>query len=160
MYKIRVVILLVLTLILCMSCSKSKSTDAAQNGKDTSGKRIVEVVSTNYVSGVSSTDVALLKAKIIEELSNRGNIRLIDRSKLNDVLDEHQRQQSLWASEEALAEVGNQYNANALVYLEAISKTEIIVTIEDVNTFQQVVKVVSNSNVSEIRNWDLSILAL
>ena len=122
--------------------------------------RTVEITSIEYATGVASTDVAALKAKIIEGLSNRKNVRVVDRSKLNDVLNEHQKQQSLWASDDGRAEVGRQYNANALVYLEALSKTEIQVTIEDLDTFQQVVKLVNMSNVSEIENWDLSILSL
>ncbi|SJZ63085.1 hypothetical protein [Treponema porcinum] len=122
--------------------------------------RTVEISSIDYATGVASSDVALLKSKIIEGLSNRRNIRVIDRSRMNDVLNEHQKQQSLWASDDGRAEVGRQYNANAYVYLEAISKTEIQVTIEDLDTFQQVVKLVNLENVSEIKNWDLSILSL
>lgn len=122
--------------------------------------RTVEIASIEYASGVLSSDVAVLKAKIVEGLSNRKNIRVIDRSRLEDVQNEHQKQQSLWASDENLAEVGKQYNANAYVYLDAISKTQIQVTIEDINTFQQVIKLVDMSNVSEISSWDLSILSL
>ncbi|MDD7697954.1 hypothetical protein [Treponema porcinum] len=158
--------------ILLFSCNKNQKTvitaqpveiQEQEEKIDFSEKpkvRTVEIVSMEYASGVASSDVATLKAKIIEGLSNRKNVRVIDRSRMNDVLNEHQKQQSLWASDDGKAEVGRQYNANALVYLEAINKNEIQVTIEDLDTFQQVVKLVNISNVSEIANWDLAILSL
>lgn len=156
--------------IIFASCN-GKNKESAQNANNEQKEiqkqyaekpkiRTVEISSIDYATGVASSDVALLKSKIIEGLSNRRNIRVIDRSRMNDVLNEHQKQQSLWASDDGRAEVGRQYNANAYVYLEAISKTEIQVTIEDLDTFQQVVKLVNMENVSEIKNWDLSILSL
>lgn len=158
----------ILLLLLVSSCNKnSKVTERerpTESGEyEFSAKpkiRTVEIASIDYATGVAGSDVALLKSKIIEGLSNRSNIRVIDRSRMNDVLNEHQKQQSLWASDDGRAEVGRQYNANAYVYLEAISKSEIQVTIEDLDTFQQVVKVVNESNVSEIKHWDLSVLSL
>lgn len=163
---------LILSLILLASCNNKSSkannqqdVTVAETGQksELAAKpkiRTVEISSIDYATGVASSDVALLKSKIIEGLSNRRNIRVIDRSRMNDVLNEHQKQQSLWASDDGRAEVGRQYNANAYVYLEAISKTEIQVIIEDLDTFQQVVKLVNLENVSEIKNWDLSILSL
>lgn len=163
-------ILLTFAIFCILGCSKNnssagKNSEISEQAEDLDfiqkpKVRTVEIVSIDYATGVTGSDVALLKSKIIEGLSNRRNIRVIDRSRLNDVLNEHQKQQSLWASDDGKAEVGRQYNANAYVYLEAISKTEIQVTIEDLDTFQQVVKLVNSSNVSEIRNWDLSILSL
>lgn len=158
----KILVILSMVLMLFSSCSKKQEEVASeqQDGETIQRVRTVEVVSVEYARGVSSRDAASLKARIIEGLSNRRNIRVIDRSRLDDVLNEHQMQQSLWASQDDLAEVGQQYNANAYVYLEVISKDEILVTIEDVNTFQQVVKVVTPSTVSEIKDWDLSILSL
>lgn len=163
-------ILISLTIFCVLSCSKnsqsaSKSSEITEQSEDFEfvekpKVRTVEIASIDYATGVSSGDVAVLKSRIIEGLSNRNNIRVIDRSRLDDVLNEHQKQQSLWASDDGRSEVGRQYNANAYVYLEAISKTEIQVTIEDLDTFQQVVKLVNESNVSEIKYWDLSILSL
>lgn len=154
--------------LIFISCEKkqmSKSAELQKNEEEVSFEekpkiRTVEIASIEYSSNVLPSDIAALKAKIVEGLSNRCNVRVIDRSRMNDVLSEHQSQQSLWASDDGRAEVGRQYNANALVYLEAISKTEIQVTIEDLDTFQQVVKLVNMSNVSEIAAWDLSILSL
>lgn len=161
--------------LLFVSCSKNKTTqNTVQESQEPTEKnnnefeseiekpkiRTIEIASIDYASGVLPSDVAVLKAKIVEELSNRKNLRVIDRSRINDVLNEHQKQQSLWASDDNLAEVGKQYNANAYVYLEAINKTQIQVTIEDLDTFQQVVKIVDMTNVSEIKNWDLTILSL
>lgn len=161
--------------LLFVSCSKNKTTqNTVQSSQEPTEEtnnefeseiekpkiRTIEIASIDYASGVLPSDVAVLKAKIVEELSNRKNLRVIDRSRINDVLNEHQKQQSLWASDDNLAEVGKQYNANAYVYLEAINKTQIQVTIEDLNTFQQVVKIVDMTNVSEIKNWDLTILSL
>ena len=166
----KIILFISVLLILFLSCSNKKiktqneilSTDIEEEQIPVEKPKIrtIEIASIDYATGVSSSDVAMLKSKIIEGLSNRNNIRVIDRSRLNDVLDEHQKQQSLWASDDGKAEVGRQYNANAYVYLDAISKTEIQVTIEDIDTFQQIVKVVNETNVSEIKKWDLSILSL
>lgn len=163
-------ILLTFAIFCILGCSKNnssagKNSESSEQAEDLDfiqkpKIRTVEIASIDYATGVTSSDVALLKSKIIEGLSNRSNIRVIDRSRMNDVLNEHQKQQSLWASDDGRAEAGRQYNANAYVYLEAISKAEIQVTIEDLDTFQQVVKVVTMENVSEIKNWDLSILSL
>lgn len=172
----KVIVFASILVLLFVSCSKNKTaqsnvqvTTNADNKDDKIESEIqipkpkirtIEIASIEYASGVLSSDVAALKAKIVEGLSNRKNVRVIDRSRLEDIQNEHQKQQSLWASDEGLAEVGKQYNANAYVYLDAISKTQIQVTIEDINTFQQVIKLVDMSNVSEIRYWDLSVLSL
>ncbi len=170
MEKISFAILALAAALCVLSCSK-KNDDVADDRVELEEResepfaekpkvRTIEISSIKYATGVASADVAVLKAKIIEALSNRGNVRVIDRSRINNVIDEHQKQQSLWASDEGRAEVGRQYNANAYVYLEAISKDEIQVTIEDLDTFQQLVKLVNLNNVSEIKTWDLSILSL
>lgn len=80
----------------------------------------------------------------IKNLSNTKGIKLVDRSKIDEILKEHAFQaSSLWASEKNMAEVGKVLNVQYLIYVTANPKSNYSNNISfeciNVTTFQKVV---------------------
>lgn len=108
-----------------------------------------------YDSKISSRVDALV-SDIVASLSNHTNLRIVDRTKINDIQMEHAFQNSEWSSEEKTAEIGMASNADIIINLTAFSENEINVEFTDINTMQAMNTVVSSSSVSNLSSFNLS----
>ncbi len=153
-----------------IGCSKEKRTLAAPTAEEIEAKEFaqsikkvpqiytIEIYPIEVKGSIHASDVEGLTSQIVSALSNRRDLRVIDRSRMDDVMREHAMQQSVWAAPETTAEVGKVINANAYMYMTAITEEEISVEIEDVNTSQIISKVISKDNISELTAWNIAAL--
>ena len=108
------------------------------------------VAEVTALRGDSNEGLETLTAKIVQVLSSRPDLRIVDRTKMDDVMAEIAFQQSDWAEETAAATVGNAIAADMRVVLTASGADSIKVDFLDVNTLQTVTAVVTASSVESL----------
>lgn len=113
------------------------------------------VAEVTALRGDSNEGLETLTAKIVQVLSARPDLRIVDRTKMDDVMAEIAFQQSDWAEETAAATVGNAIAADMRVVLTASGADSIKVDFLDVNTLQTVTAVVTASSVESLSSLSL-----
>lgn len=108
------------------------------------------VAEVTALRGDSNAGLEALTAKIVQVLSARPDLRIVDRTKMDDVMAEIAFQQSDWAEETAATTVGNAIAADMRVVLTASGADSIKVDFLDVNTLQTVTAVVTASSVGSL----------
>ncbi|MBR1713822.1 MAG: hypothetical protein IJ717_02600 [Treponema sp.] len=118
-----------------------------------SARHVAEV---SALRGESSATLEELTAKIVQVLSSRSDLRIVDRTKMDDVMAEAMFQESDWAESTTSATVGKAIAADLRVALTASGEKSIKVDFLDVNTLQSVSAVVSAENVGSLSSLSLA----
>ena len=139
------------------SSSKSSTavavTDLAVVEHEASVRQHVAEISA--LRGDSNAALESLTAKIVQVLSSRPDMRVVDRTKMDDVMAEIAFQESDWAEETASAVVGRAIAADMRVVLTASGADAIKVDFLDVNTLQTVTAIVTAGTVGSLASTDL-----
>lgn len=128
-------------------------TDLAVVEHEAFTKRHVAEISS--LRGDSNAALESLTARIVQVLSARPDLKVVDRTKMDDVMAEIAFQQSDWAEETASAVVGKAVAADMRVVLTASGTDAIKVDFLDVNTLQTVTEVVTAGTVGTLSSLDL-----
>ena len=136
------------------SGGKVSDTDLAPVEKETFTPRHVAEISA--LRGASNEALEELTAKIVQVLSSRSDMRIVDRTKMADVMAEAMFQESDWAESTTSATVGKAIAADLRVVLTAQGSDSIKVDFLDVNTLQTVTKIVNAGNVSSLSSVSLA----
>lgn len=67
----------------------------------------------------SVAEIEKFFSEIEEQISEKNDVTLIDRNRIDEVLKQHDFEMSLWSDDEKVAEVGKALNANMLIFLES-----------------------------------------
>lgn len=120
---------------------KAKEEAAAKGKKKTSFNWPETILEKGVLPSVDS--VNNLFNQIEEELGKKKDIRLVDRSRIDRVLEQHAFEQSSWSDDGKIAEVGKALNADMLIFLEkgvfypiSDEMMRVRVVFFDVNTFR------------------------
>ena len=135
------------------SGSSVSDTDLAVVEKDSFVKQHVAEVTA--LRGDTNAALEALTSKVVQVLSSRSDLRIVDRTKMQDVMEEIAFQESDWAEETATAVVGRAIAADMKVVLTASGSDSIKVDFLDVNTLQTVTAVVNEGNVNTLAGIDL-----
>lgn len=68
---------------------------------------------------INMSDLQSAFTTIEEIYSERRDIQLVDRKRIEQVLDQHQFEQSLWSNSEKIAEIGQALNVDTLIFVES-----------------------------------------
>ena len=131
----------------------SASDLALMETQASSARHVAEV---SALRGESSAALEELTAKIVQVLSSRSDLRIVDRTKMDDVMAEAMFQESDWAESTTSATVGKAIAADLRVALTASGEKSIKVDFLDVNTLQSVTAVVSAENVGSLSSLSLA----
>ena len=111
------------------------------------------VSSSGYVPSVKSVKDKFVR--IEEELSKRKDLILVDRNRINDIIAQHEFEQSAWSNSNKVAEIGQALNADILIFIEAENffyNNNLSVEFLDINTFRKrIINIAFWVNGTEIR---------
>lgn len=96
------------------------------------------------------SNIDIMVSQIVAKLSNRSDLRVVDRTKINEIQAEHSFQTSDWSSDVKTTEIGVAANANMLIHLTAHSANEIAVQFMNLNTMQTISILINDSNIAEL----------
>lgn len=134
-----------------------------------SSRSFAENVMNDSSQLVSVDEVVMMFDKIEESLGMNKSFRLVDRKRIDRILEQHNFEESAWSDDDKVAEVGKVLNVDTLIFLEKgiffpkeerknkkeyeLNGAPIQVRIEflDVNTFTSTVRTVTTEN--EISWW-------
>lgn len=68
---------------------------------------------------INMNDIQSAFTTIEEIFSERKDIQLVDRRRIEQVLEQHQFEQSLWSNSEKVAEIGQALNVDTLIFIES-----------------------------------------
>lgn len=68
---------------------------------------------------INISDLQSAFTTIEEIFSERRDIQLVDRKRIEQVLEQHQFEQSLWSNSEKVAEIGQALNVDTLIFIES-----------------------------------------
>lgn len=68
---------------------------------------------------INMNDIQSAFTTIEEIFSERKDIQLVDRRRIEQILEQHQFEQSLWSNSEKVAEIGQALNVDTLIFIES-----------------------------------------